>query len=180
MTRIFILILVLASFVPLNSQVKFEAIGGYIGLGSIKGNSASVGSFTTSAFFDTKLSLAEDFIFRFSFHFARKLESLLPDNSQSRYFPFVRGGSIKLIFEQPLSEYFFLEEGLGILALNDRTFSDVDKWAFGAAFNLGVGLDFRNYKQSGFKLLLGSDIGTTFNATTPSYISFHIQTGYYF
>lgn len=172
------LLIILAGTVK--SQIKIDAVGGYVGLGSIKGNSASVSSFTTSLFADTRLFFSEDLTFRFSFFYARKFDALLPDGTQERYFPFHRGFSVKLILEQPLSQFFFLEEGIGPLFLNDRTFSDTNELGIGVVFHIVTGLDFRNYKKEGFKLAFGSDIGTTFTTTTPSYFSAHIQTAYYF
>lgn len=163
-----------------NAQIHVDAIGAYAGLGSIKGNSSSVSCLTTSIFADTKLFLSEEITFRFSFIYARKVEAILPTGSQSRYFPFQRGLSVKMILEQPLYQYFFIEEGIGLLVLNDRTFSDTDKWGVGVIFHIVAGIDFRSYKQSGFKLSFGSDIGNTFNATTPSYFSVHLQAAYYF
>lgn len=180
MKKILFLCLFLVTFSSIHSQIKIDAVGAYIGVGSIKGNSASVGSFTTTAFADTKLFFSEDLTFRFSYFYARKFDALLPDVSSERYFPYHQGASIKLILEQPLSEYFFLEEGLGPLLLNDRTFSDTNELGIGTSFHVVVGIDFRGYKQTGFKLSGGSDIGTTFNATTPSYFSAHVQAAYYF
>jgi len=180
MKKTIYIFLLLAFFGTAKSQIKIDAFGGYLGVGSIKGNSASVSSFTTTVFADTKLFFSEDLTFRFSFFYARKFDALLPAGTTERYFPFHRGLSVKLIIEQPLSDYFFLEEGIGTLFLNDRTFSDTDQWGIGAAFHLSVGVDFRNYKRPGFKLSVGSDIGTTFTTTTPSYFSAHIQAAYYF
>lgn len=180
MKKIFLLSLLLITVSTTKSQIKIDAFGAYAGIGSIKGNSTAVSSFTTTVFADTRLFFSEAATFRFSFFFARKFDALLPAGSTSRYFPFQRGVSIKIILEQPLSNYFFLEEGLGPLFLNDRTFSDTNEWATGTAFHIVVGIDFRGYKQTGFKLSIGSDIGTTFSATTPSYFSAHIQAAYYF
>ncbi len=163
-----------------HAQTQIDGIGFYGGLGSIKGNSTSVSSFTFSIFADTRLFFSEAMPVRFSFIYARKLESLLPDGTTSRYYPFQRGVSAKIILEQPLNEYFFLEEGLGPLVLNDRTFSDTNKWGIGFAFHIVGGIDFRNYKQMGFKLSAGTDAGITFNATAPQYFSVHLQTAYYF
>jgi len=180
MKKLLFIIFIIASANVIHTQIKIDGVGGYIGLGSIKGNSASVSSFTSSLFVDTKMFISEHITFRFSFFYARKLEALLPEASSSRYFPYQKGFSIKAVIDQPLSEYLFLEEGLGLLLLNDRTFSDTNEWGVGAAFNITIGLDFRGYKNTGFKLGVGSDIGTTFNATTPNYFSVQLQTAYYF
>lgn len=180
MKKLLFFFIVMVSVNVINSQIKINGVGGYVGLGSIKGNSASVSSFTTSLFVDTKMFFTEDVTIRYSFFYARKLEALLPDASGTQYFPYHRGFSVKAVIEQLLSTYLFLEEGLGLLLLNDRTFSDTNEWGIGAAFHITIGLDFRSYKNSGFKLGLGSDIGTTFNATTPNYFSVQLQTAYYF
>ena len=163
-----------------NGQVKIQSVGAYAGFGNIKGNSTGVASFTTSIFFDANFFFSEAIDYRFSFFYARKFEALLPDQSNFRYFPFHKGLSIKAILRQPLTEYFFLEEGIGLLALNDQTFSDTDVWAFGTAFHLLAGLDFTGGNSTGFKIGVGSEVGLTFIETTPQFFSLHFQTVYYF
>lgn len=180
MKKIIYFLLLLITVGTTKSQIKIDAVGAYLGVGSIKGNSASVSSFTSTAFADTRLFFSDVLTFRFSFFYARKFDALLPSGSTDRYYPFHRGVSVKIILEQPLSNYFYLEEGIGTLYLNDRTFSDTNEWALGTAFHIAAGIDFRGYKETGFKLAAGTDIGTTFTATTPSYFSAHVQAAYYF
>lgn len=180
MKKIVTVFFLLIAFNSISAQVKLEGIGLYGGLGTIKGNSAGVASFTTSAFIDTKMFFSEFVIFRYSFFYARKFEALIASNSRAQYFPFHKGYSIKAVIEQPLSEYVFLEEGAGFLFLNDRTFSDTNEWGIGITFHLVGGLDFRDDLGSGFKVGVGSEVGTTFTETTPQFFSAHIQTAYYF
>ena len=162
------------------SQFKIEAAGGYGGLGSIKGNSTGVASFTTSLFVDTKFGFSPHVAYRFSFFYARKFEALIASNSRSRYYPFHKGFSLKAVINQPLGNAIYLEEGVGPLLLNDRTFSDTDEWAIGVAFHALAGIDLRDKSLSGFKIGVGSEVGTTFNVTTPQFFSVQFQTAYYF
>ncbi len=174
-------VLFLTIFLSCNfAQVKVESIGGYLGLGSIQGNSTPVTTFTTSVFIDTKFFFSEYIAYRFSFFYSRKFEALIASNSRAKYFPFHRAFSIKGVIAQPLGEFIFLEEGIGLIMINDRTFSDTNVWAFGTAFHLLAGLDFRNENNTGFKLGVGSEVALTFNNTTPQFFSAHIQTAYYF
>lgn len=173
-------LLILLLTLPAFGQISLRDIGAYAGIGNIKGNSPAVTSFTTNIFFDVVTWLDEDLAFRFAFFYARKFEALLPDQRSGRYYPFHKGFSLKAVIDQELSQYIFLEEGIGLLALNDRTFSDTDKWGFGTAFSVLAGLDFRNIHSQGFKVGVGLETGNTFTQTTPSFLSVHVQGQYYF
>lgn len=180
MKKLLTILILVIIFNPLNAQVKLEGIGVYGGLGTIKGNSVSVASFTTSAFLDTKWFFSDLVTVRFSFFYARKFEALIASNSRARYFPFHKGFSLKTVIDQPLSRYIFLEEGVGLLFLNDRTFSDTNEWGIGITFHVVGGIDFRDDTGNGFKVGAGSEVGTTFTTTTPQFFSVHFQTAYYF
>lgn len=88
---------------------------------------------------------------------------------------------LKAFIKQRLgTNLLFVEEGAGIIAMNDRTFSDTDVWDYGIAFNVLIGIDLRNFISSGFTLGVGSEYAVTFNNTTATYFSFHLQSQYYF
>jgi hypothetical protein len=72
----------------------------------------------------------------------------------------------------------FLEEGVGVLVLNDRTFSDTDSWEYGAVLSLVTGFDLRNYDLKGFKIGAGVEYGITFTGTLPQYFSLFLQFQY--
>ena len=74
----------------------------------------------------------------------------------------------------------FLEEGVGLLALNDRTFSDTDVWSYGVVLSLSGGWDLRGFNLSGFKLGAGVEFGITFNNTLARYSAFYLYFNYTF
>ena len=89
------------------------------------------------------------------------LNSILP-NSTKRYYPFIKGFGLKGITSQSIEPNIFIEEGLGLIALNDRTISGTDEWDYGANFSLAAGFDLRSFEKEGFKISLGTEYGLTF------------------
>jgi hypothetical protein len=159
-----------------NAQIRVSA-GGYVGGGFLKGNSPSVSSFTASFFIETNTILFTEVTPRLSFVYARDFNSIIP-NVRKPYFPFVQGISFKGITTQYFEDHIFLEEGFGLLALNDRTFSDIDSWSYGIVLSINGGFDLRGFELSGFKIGAGIEYGITFNNTLAQYSSFHLYFNY--
>ncbi len=92
----------------------------------------------------------------------------------------IGGGTIK--GESPSIGAFttsiFIEEGVGLLALNDRTFSDTDVWGYGVVLSISAGWDLRGFNLSGFKLGAGVEFGITFNSTLARYSSLYLYLNY--
>ena len=154
------------------SQTEFS-VGGYIGGGSFSGNSVSIGGFTTSLFVEANFPLFEEVFPRVSFIYTKDFNAILPNTNQP-YNPFIMGFNFKGVTTQYFDSKVFLEEGVGLLALNDRTFSDTDIWDYGIVISLSVGYDLRNYNLKGFKVGAGAEYGITFVNTLPKYSSIHI------
>lgn len=150
-----------------------------MGGGFLKGNSPSVGAFTTSLFIETNTVLFQEVFPRVSFVFAKDFNALIP-NTKKPYFPYVRGISFKGITTQYFDGRYFLEEGVGLLALNDRTFSDIDNWNYGIVLSINGGFDLRGFNLDGFKLGAGAEYGITFTNSLPQYSSIHLYVNYTF
>jgi hypothetical protein len=105
--------------------------------------------------------------------------SILP-NSTKRYYPFIKGLGLKGITSQSIEPIFFIEEGLGLIALNDRTITGTDLWDYGVNFSIAAGFDLRGLAKNGFKLSLGTEYGLTFFNTLPSYFSLYFQAQFFF
>lgn len=171
-------VFVILILVPTNSFAQLEfSVGGYAGGGSIKGNSPSGGSFGTSVFIETNIPLFEEVFPRLSFIYARDFSALLPDSRQT-YLPYVQGFSFKGVTSQYFDSKIFLEESVGALILNDRTFSDTDSWEYGIVLSFAGGFDLRNYDLKGFKIGAGVEYGLTFTGTLPQYFNLHLQFQY--
>ncbi len=48
--------------------------------------------------------------------------------------PYIMGLNFKGVTTQYFDNKIFLEEGVGLLALNDRTFIDTDIWDYGSGY----------------------------------------------
>jgi len=153
------------------------SIGGYLGGGVISGNTTSKGSFSSSLFLEVDPGLYRDLSFRFSFLYHTDFNSVLP-NSTKKYYPFLKGFGIKGITFQSIEPNFFVEEGLGLIALNDRTISGTNEWDYGTNFSLAAGFDLRDFDNRGFKVSFGTEYGLTFFETLPSYFSLYFQVQY--
>lgn len=152
--------------------------GGHIGGGVISGNTTGNGSFSSSFFIEFDPGFYKDLSLRISFLYNTDFNSILP-NSTKRYYPFIKGFGLKGITFQNIDPNLFVEEGIGLIALNDRTISGTDLWDYGVNFSINVGFDLRGIEKSGFKLSLGTEYGLTFFRTLPTYFSLHIQAEYF-
>lgn len=171
-------IILLAFFISTTSTAQFKVgTGGFIGGGSIKGQSLSIGSFTASAFLETNTIMFLEVSPRLSIIYARDLDAILP-NTKKPYFPYLWGLNLKGITTQYFDNHIFLEEGVGLLALNDRTFSDTDSWSYGVVLSLAGGWDLRGFNLDGFKIGGGIEYGITFNNTLAQYSSLHFYFNY--
>lgn len=167
-TIIIILYLSPATF----SQTQFT-LGGSIGGGSFSGNSSSVAGFTSGVYIEANIPLFAEVFPRVSFVFTKDFNAILP-NTDKPYNPFLMGISVKGVTYQFFESKVFLEEGVGLLALNDRTFIDTNVWDYGAVLSISSGYDLRNFNLTGFKLGLGVEYGLTFFNTLPKYSSIYI------
>jgi hypothetical protein len=171
---VFILVLIISA--SSYSQIRFSS-GGFVGGGTIKGNSPSIGAVTASVFIETNTTLFLEVTPRLSYIFAKDFNAIIPNTTQP-YNPYIQGITIKGITTQYFEDKIFLEEGVGLLALNDRTFSDTDIWSFGVVLSLSGGLDLRGFNLSGFKLGTGVEFGITFNNTLARYSSLYFYFNY--
>lgn len=170
--------ILLSNSAELNAQKGFS-IGSSLGGGIISGNTTSKGSFSSSIFIELDPGLYEDLAMRVSFLYHTDFNSVLP-NTTKKYYPFLRGFGLKGITSQNIDSSLFVEEGLGLITLNDRTISGTNEWDYGVSFSIAAGFDLRNNESNGVKLSLGTEYGLTFFKTLPSYFSVFIQIHYLF
>jgi hypothetical protein len=176
MIRINLLVILLLVTFSLNAQLRIN-VGGHLGGGTIKGESPSVGSFNASLFIETNTVLFAEVTPRLGYFFAKDFNALLP-NSRKAYFPYMQGIYFKGITTQYFSGKIFLEEGVGLLAINDRTFNDTNLWAYGVVLSISGGWDFRGFNLDGLRFGAGADYGITFNKSLPQYSTIHLYLNY--
>lgn len=167
-------------YAGLNAQIESVSFGGSVGFGTIHGNSPSVSSAGVNLFLDVVPWFSDgDVSLRAGFLYAQKIEKFLPENRTARYYPFIKQYSLKGFINQKISPFFYLEQGAGLIYLNDRTFGDVNIWEVGASFNVLAGLDWKDINNKGFALGLGLEYGITFTKTTAGYYLIYGQLQYY-
>jgi hypothetical protein len=136
-----------------------------------------VSSYATTIFLESPV-LFNSFSLRLSFLYAADYNQILP-NTTNIYNPFIRGISLKGLTTQDFSGSYYLDEGLGLLVLNDRIFSGTDYIDYGVVISVDAGIDLRFSAPSGFRIGAGVDYGFTFTNTYAKYFSVHIM-GQYF
>lgn len=156
---------------------KDISIGGYIGGGSFSSNSPSEGSFGTTFFIQADVPIFAEVFPRVSFIYNRDFSSLIPDSRQT-YFPFLQGFSLKGVTSQYFDSKIFLEQAVGALVLNDRTFIDRNSWEYGIVLSFLGGLDLRNFDLKGFKVGAGVEYGLTFTGNLPQYFNLYLHFQY--
>ncbi|QQS36767.1 MAG: hypothetical protein IPM56_02060 [Ignavibacteriales bacterium] len=171
-----VLISLLLTFI---SNAQTISAGASIGGGTISGETPSIGSFSTSLYVETVSPFEDDISIRLAFFYMQDIDKLLPD-TRTVYFSFIKGFSLKAILTQELENNFFIEEGLGLITVNDRTLSRTNEWDYGAAVSIGGGLDLRNDNMKGFKIGAGLEFGITFFNTLPKYSSVYLSVQRYF
>jgi len=154
--------------------------GAYVGYGSVKGNSPAQSSLGFNILFGFNHTFLSEIGLQFGYTYARKINYFLPESTIGRYYPYVQGFTAKAIIEQPLGGFLFIEEGLGLSAINDRTFSDVDEWDYGIVASLYLGWNLRKLSLDGFKVGFVGESAITFTSTTASYTMLGFRAVYYF
>lgn len=160
------------------AQIRLKTVGTSLGIGTISGNSPQIFSSSLSLFSDVSIGYAIPVDVRFQIVFMNDFNKLIPENRQNKYYPSLRGGSVQMLFQQQMFKKIYFEEGFGPLVINDRTFSDVNLWCYGAVFSFSAGISFVEKGEKGFALALISELGNTFTQTTPQYLSLGLQLKY--
>ncbi|MCK9209707.1 MAG: hypothetical protein M0P61_02600 [Ignavibacteriaceae bacterium] len=163
-----------------NSQVRLKAIGGQSGLGMLSGNSPQIFSYSLSFFSDVVLQFSDPAYVRLEIIYMRDFNALIPGNRQNKYYPLLKGGSLQILFQQQVFKQLYFEEGFGPLILNDKTYSDVNTWNYGAVFSFSAGINFFENEGKGFSLAVVSEFGNTFTQTTPQFLFVALQPKYNF
>ena len=169
---VFIIILLTAYL-----NIRGQSAGATLGGGLISSNSPSVTSYSATFFLESPI-IYNSFSMRLSFLYAADYNQILP-NSTIQYNPFIKGVSLKGITTQNFSGSYYLDEGIGLLIINDRIFSNTDFIDYGFVMSIGAGFDLRNDNPTGFRIGAGVDYGFTFTNTYAKYFSLHLM-GQYF
>lgn len=174
------LVLLIAISTQAYAQVQIKSVNAGISIGSVNGNSLPFTAFGGKISSDFNLWFSDEVSFQFGFEHSRKIEYYLPENRTGKVYPFINYYFLKALLNQKYYKRLFLEEGVGLLLLNDRTFSDTNIWEYGGTFSISTGIDFRNELDSGFTVSAGINYGITINSTTVSFSLITFQAKYFF
>ena len=172
-TLVFVIVLI-----AINIKVSGQSAGISLGGGIISSNSPNVSSFATSLFIESPV-LFNSFSIRLSFLYDADYNQILP-NSTNIYNPFIKGISLKGLTTQNMTGNYYLDEGIGLLMINDRIFNTSDFIDYGFVISLGAGIDLRNDKPKGFRIGAGTDFGFTVTNSYAKYFSVHLMGQYFF
>ena len=161
------------SIVVKSQQIDY-AVGGGIGLGSLMGDFPSQTTFGGKLFLETNQSFKPFDKLQIHYTYAQKVEKFLPGNRNIDYFSYMSSIGILGIFYQKLNSQVFVEEGIGLILLNDRSFDDINTWNYGILTNLIGGI----HLNKNVDLSLGIDYGLTLNNTNASYFLFMVNGKY--
>jgi hypothetical protein len=164
--------------IAVNMNIRGQSVGATLGGGLISSKSPSVPAYSTSLFLESPL-LFNSFTVRLSFLYAADYNQLLP-NSTIQYNPFIKGISLKGLTSQDFSGSYYLDEGIGLLVLNDQIFNNINYIDYGFVISLGAGFDLRKNNPAGFRIGAGVEYGFTFTNTYANYFSLHMMGQYYF
>lgn len=155
------------------------SIGVNAGGGFISANSPNEGAFTSSVFIGGYLNPGDYIATRLGFIYAADFNSIVP-GGREQYYPSIKGFYLEGIYSNYITESFYMDQGLGLITLNDRIYSDRNDWDLGIVISLLAGVDLREYSLNGFKIGLGLEYGVTFINYSIQYYSTHFQLQYVF
>ncbi|MCW8850045.1 MAG: hypothetical protein OQJ81_08735 [Melioribacteraceae bacterium] len=161
-------IFLLSTFLP--GQSYKSSVGTGIGLGSFNGNFPSQSTLNGKIYFEFSSPFSLFDKLDLNATFGQKIEKFLPGSYNYKHYSYFTSFGFTGKFVQPLNNVFTVEEGIGLIYLNDRSFSDIDEWNIGVLINIAAGMPI----SKKFDLLLNADYGLTFTNTSSSYISFLI------
>ncbi len=174
--KIFLIVFILLGLDRASAQIEINA-GASVGGGFISANSPNEGAFTSSVFIGGYFTPSDYISTRIGFIYAADFNSILP-GSRRNYNPSIRGFYLKGLYTTYPAGNFYMEQGLGLLTLNDRVYSDRNEWDAGIVISLLAGIDLREYTVSGFKIGLGLEYGVTFIKYAIQYYSTNFQVQY--
>ena len=169
-----ILIIILTS--AIEGSQPTSSIGAGFGIGSLFGNFPSQTTFGGKIFFETPSPITIVNNIQIHFTYGQKIEKFIPGSFNYDHYSYYMSLGASGIFNQSLGNNYFIEEGIGIIYANDRSFDDIDVWNYGFLINFTFGYTL----NKNINLTANVDSGLTLDNTNISFIIFHIGTSYIF
>lgn len=157
-----------------NAQSSDTKIGIGFGLGSFFGNFPAQTTFNGKLSFEINSPISLFDKLETSLSYGQKIEKFLPDSYNYKHYSYFSSVSFAGVFIQPLGMNLTISEAIGLIYLNDRSFSDIDEWNLGMMINISGGIPLSKRVE----LALSIDYGLTFTNTNSSYIAYLIYCKY--
>lgn len=162
----------------LDCQTRFS-IGSRVGYSSFSSSSPSIDGYVLSLYFQIDEPLFEEVYPRAAVQLMKEINSIIPSD-RTPYYPQLVSLSFSGVTTQYFDSRIYLEESVGIMLVNDKTFIDRNLWNYGLGLSFVAGLDMRNFNLQGWQTGIGAEYGLTFNGQLPSFLNFYLQFQYNF
>lgn len=162
----------------LDCQTRFS-IGSKIGYSSFSSSSPSIEGYVFSLYAQIDEPLFEEVYPRVAVQLMKEINSIIPSD-RTPYYPQLVSLSFSGVTAQYFDSRIYLEESVGIMLVNDKTFIDRNSWNYGVELSFLAGIDMRNFNLQGWQTGIGAEYGLTFNGQLPSFLNFYLQFQYNF
>lgn len=181
--KIFVILFVVMFSYGAEAQfIQLTKVGGGVGLGVLKGNTAEEFGYSLQGSVDFKLWFSEKYYFRTAAFYTRKFTILLPEDRFGRNYPFLQGFSLKFMGEQLITPHISIEAGGGLAIINDRSFPEIDSWSLGSGISFHTVFYFydKTVETTGLSLHTGVEWNVGFFNTIPEMNGIQAQLHYNF
>ena len=152
------------------------SVGAGLGIGSFTGNFPSQTTFGTKLLLETPSPITLFEKLQFNFTYAQRIEKFLPGNYDYTHYSYFTSLGLAGVFTQSLNPNFNIQEGVGLIFLNDRSFNTIDSWNWGIIIDFEINTNVGNQ----FTLFANVDYGLTLNKTTSKYFLIAVGIKYNF
>jgi hypothetical protein len=163
--KLLILIFLLAISLTTYSQQENYLLGTGIGIGSFNGDFPSQTIFGSRIFLQSPSPVKTFNHIQIHFTFAQKIEKFLPGSYQYKHYSYFTSLGISGGFNQQFNRFIDIEENIGLILLNDRSFDDINVWNYGILLNFGLSTNISRK----FDLAFSLEYGITLNNTNSSF-----------
>ena len=155
------------------------SVGNRVGYSSFSSSSPSIDGYVLAFYTQIDQALFEEVYPRVAVQLMKEINSIIPSD-KTPYYPQL----VSLAFSGVTAQYFdsriYLEESVGVILVNDKTFIDRNSWNYGVELSFLAGLDMRNFNLQGWQTGIGAQYGLTLNGHLPSFLNFYLQFQYNF
>lgn len=157
------------------SQVSIRGIGFPVGVSSFSGNSPKATGLYINPSLDIYHPSLKDLFIRVHGLYMNDFNSIFSSTTNGSYTAHIYGGGISLMEAQPVNPQISLEYGAGFVIIRDRTYSDINVWAYGVHLDASVLLKLYQTPAGTFLIGAGGAYGQAFSETNPGYFAYYAQ-----